>query len=313
MTSETPALASMQIPASKARSDARYRDWLLLFLLLLCWSSSFIGIRFTIDYAPIALVAFWRNLIAGVLLLPLAFMAGPLPNLRQIVAQAFIGVFAMGGLILGCGFAIEQGVPTGIVALMSDMLPLAIVLFSVPILGKIISRGEGVGVALAACGVIVASTGALRVGEAPLWAYGLPIAGMISIAVVTLLQQRWPWSRLPIYQSLAIQSLSSAVVFLAVSLYGGRLMPPAEPKFWYGMTWLVLFATIGAYGLYYFCLRKLSPSKVSSVLYLSPPATMVWGRLMFGEPLSLAMGIGLGITLAGLVIVERFRVELDPA
>ncbi len=285
--------------------SARTGEWLLLLSLLLCWSSSFIGIRFTVDFAPITLVAFWRNLIAGVVLLPFAVLLGPRLRLRQVAIQGLYGIFAMAGLILGCGVAIEQGVPTGIVALMSDMLPLAIVLLSIPMIGQVVGRGEWVGIGLAVCGILVASAGSFHVGAAPGWAYSLPLLGMISIAVVTLLQKRLPSTILPIHQSLCIQSLSSAGLFLALSFVDGRVLPPAEPAFWAGIAWLVLFATIGGYGLYYFALKRLSSTRVGNILYLSPPATMLWGRIMFGEPFSMGMVVGLAITLTGVMIASR--------
>ncbi|WP_343616791.1 EamA family transporter [Novosphingobium sp.] len=68
---------------------------------------------------------------------------------------------------------------------------------------------------------------------------------------------------------------------------------------------MVALATLGSYGLYYVCLSRFSPTKVSTVLYLSPPVAMLWARAMFGEPLSLGMGIGLVVTLGGVFIANR--------
>jgi drug/metabolite transporter (DMT)-like permease len=43
------------------------------------------------------------------------------------------------------------------------------------------------------------------------------------------------------------------------------------------------------------------------VLYLSPPVVMIWAWIMFGEPLSWAMAVGMAVSLAGIVLFARSR------
>ena len=76
---------------------------------------------------------------------------------------------------------------------------------------------------------------------------------------------------------------------------------------WISIGWLVLLATYGAWSIYYYCLRRYRPAVVSATIYLSPPLTMVWAWAMFGEPLTLGMGVGVVVTLAGLAMVARYE------
>lgn len=62
----------------------------------------------------------------------------------------------------------------------------------------------------------------------------------------------------------------------------------------------MLLATLGCYGIYFICLRLYSPARISAVIYLSPPVTMLWAWAMFGEPLTLIMFAGLSVSLAGV-------------
>lgn len=80
-----------------------------------------------------------------------------------------------------------------------------------------------------------------------------------------------------------------------------------DPGFVGGILWLVFVATFGAWSLYYLALKKSSPARVTAILYLSPPVTMIWAFIMFGEPLSWAMAAGLVVSLIGIVIVARAR------
>lgn len=79
-------------------------------------------------------------------------------------------------------------------------------------------------------------------------------------------------------------------------------MLPLSTGFAGGIAWLVLFATFGAWGLYYLALQEFSAARVTAVLYLSPPVTMVWAWVMFDEPLSWLMLAGLTISLGGIVL-----------
>ncbi len=153
--------------------------------------------------------------------------------------------------------------------------------------------------------MLLACGGSLHVGSGALWAYGLPIAGTVTLAVVVLLQKRWPAQQMAVHQSLAIQCLSAAAVFALLAWHEGSVMPVMRMEFVGGILWLVFVATFMSWGIYYLALRSSSPARVSSVLYLSPPLTLVWARIKFGEPLSWAMALGLAVSLAGIILVAR--------
>jgi drug/metabolite transporter (DMT)-like permease len=98
--------------------------------MVVSWSGGFVGIRFAIDYAPIFLILLWRSLTSGLLLLPFALLLGPRLQARQVLSQILFGALAMSGYLGSFAFAISLGVPTGIVALITDMLPLVVAVLS---------------------------------------------------------------------------------------------------------------------------------------------------------------------------------------
>ncbi|WYX08830.1 DMT family transporter [Achromobacter xylosoxidans] len=71
------------------------------------------------------------------------------------------------------------------------------------------------------------------------------------------------------------------------------------------MLWTAALSTLGGYGLYWICLRRSSPTRVASVLYLSPAVTLVWAWAMFGEPLSWLMLVGTAVSACGIWMVVR--------
>ncbi len=294
-------------PDSRGRFSALAVVLLLEAALVICWSAGFIGIRFASDHAPIFLILLWRSLVSGLVLLPFALVWGPRVRWRDVLPQMLFGALAMSVYLGGFALAISFGVPTGLVALITDMLPLMVAVLSWPILGHLLTPRQWLGSLIGLTGVLIASGWPMSMGDVPLWAYGLPVIGTLSLAVATLLQKRSPTNVMPVHQSLCIQCLSAAAIFSPFAWHEGRVLPVMEPGFIGGVLWLVFVATIGAWSLYYLALRKSSPARVTAVLYLSPPVVMIWAWAMFGEPLSWPMALGMAVSLSGIILVAAAR------
>lgn len=275
-------------------------------LLVIGWSSGFMGIRFANEEASVFLLLFWRTLLSGLTLLPFALSFGPSLGLRAVGFQMAFGVLSVFFYLGGFALAIEQRVPTGLVALISDLLPLAIAALSQPVLGERLAGRQWVGTVIAVAGVVIVSFHSLTLGTAPLWAYGLTVASMLIFALASVLHKGREELRMPWYQALCIQTLTGAVLFGVSALVAGDgLAPPTTTNFAIGMAWLVLIATFMTYAVYYTSLRLFPVAKVSAAIYLSPPVTMIWARALFGEPLTLVMFAGLGVTLVGVWLTSR--------
>lgn len=268
--------------------------------LVASWSSGFVGIRYASENADVMLVLFWRTLVSGLILVPFALLIGPRINARALIQQMVLGVATMFLYLGGFALAIGQRVPTGLVALISDLVPLAVAAFSQPVLGHRLSGRQWIGTALGVMGVLIVSLDSLTLGRAPAWAYVLTVASMMVFALATVVQKRMHTTNMPIHQSLCIQCLTATILFAACAGWNGVLMPPHDGRFEFGIAWLVLFSTFFCYGLYYMSLRLYTATQVSSLIYLSPPVTMLWAWLIFGEPLSTAMFLGFTVTLFGV-------------
>lgn len=277
--------------------------------LVISWSSGFVGIRFATDSATVPQILFGRSLLSGLTLLPFALLRGPRITLRAVAEQglyAFLGMFLYLG---GFAVAIGRGVPTGLVALMADLVPLGIAILSAPILGQALSGRQWLGTVVALGGVLLVSADALALGDAPPLAYALPILGMLAFALSTVVQERRAAIPLTIVQRLCLQCLWASVMFAPFAIWSGGLFPPLTASYALGMVWLVVLATYGGWLIYYLFLRLYPPALVSATVYLSPPVTMIWAWALFGEPLTLMMAAGLVITLAGVVLVTTGRLK----
>lgn len=282
--------------------------------LILTWSSGFIGARFSIDYAPPLLVVFWRCVLVCLILLPFVFRQLQRTSPAVLLKNAGIGLLAMTGYLAGITQGIALGVPVGLAALFADLLPIGMALLAALFLGQRLAWRVWTGLVIGLSGVVIATQGALAWGKAPLWAYGLPLLGMLSLAVATLRRKRLtPSQTMGLLPNLWLQCCVSGIVFAVVEGVQGGLAPIPGTGFALSVAWTAGLSTLGGYGLYWMCLRRASETRVASVLYLSPPVTMLLAWIMFDEPLSWQMVSGMVVSGIGIWVViraERRKAEM---
>lgn len=273
--------------------------------LVVAWSSGFIGARLAADATSVFLVLFWRFAIVSLALMPwlLGAMRRGLPS-RSLILQSVLGVFAMFGYMALGVKAIGLGVPVGTAALISALQPIMTAAVAGPILHEHVNRSQWMGLGLGLVGVSLAVGGSL--GGASSWAYALSGASTLSLVIATIIAKALP-DNTPLLPSLALQSVVSAVLFAPLALLDGEILPSLDPYFVAAVAWFILFSTIGGYGLYWLCLRKSTATRVGSLIYLTPPVTMIWGWLMFSEPITMPAIVGFAICIVGVLLTRPIQ------
>lgn len=279
------------------------------------WSSGFVGARLGTESAGTLSLLAWRFL----LLVP--FLTALIAVLRFVSRrpigmcaslwrrQALVGLLSQ-VVFLGALFAaIEHGVSAGTAALVAALQPLLVGALAGPLLGEAVDRRQWAGLILGLCGVAIVVGGDLTAGTAPAWAYLLPFVSMLGLAAATLIEARHP-ARTPIVVGLSIQCTTSTVIFTAVALLFGDFSGPhlADFSFWVAIAWLVVFSGLGGYGLYWLTLHRTSATRVSSLIYLTPPTTALWAWAMFTDSIQPASLAGFAICAIGVAAVFRRQI-----
>lgn len=264
------------------------------------WSSGFIGARIGTQAASTPTLMAWRFLFAaGLLMVVVLLFHRSRPSLREVVLQGVVGFLAQGVYLSGTVGAVEFGVSAGSASLVAALQPLLAAALAGPVLGERVRSWQWVGLVVGLVGVVLVVGGDARIGgHAPLWAYAMPFAGMVGLVTATLIERGVSLRAnrdTPLDVALAIQCAVSTVLFTGLAFFWGGLEPPGGMRFWAAVLWFVVFSTFGGYGFYWLNLKLSGVARVSSLVYLTPPTTMVWAYLMFGE------GIG-PLAVSGLVI-----------
>lgn len=279
--------------------------------LVVAWSSGFIGARLAADSSPVFLVLFWRFLLVALLLSPFVVQAlrRGLSG-RQLALHLLLGALAMFAFLASGIKAIDLGVAAGTAALLCALQPLATAALAGPLLGERVSRRQWLGLALGFAGVLLA-VGDATTG-APLWAYGLALLGMLCLVAATLVAKRAAPDT-ALLPALGLQSAVTALLFAPLAWLEGSLTPLPDWNFAAAVAWFIVFSTMGGYGLYWLCLRLTTASRVSSLIYLTPPVTMLWAWAMFGELLTLGAVAGFLLCLLGVWLARQPSLRPLPA
>lgn len=284
-------------------------DVLLGAAFVVTWSSGFIAAELGTRSASAATLLAWRFLIAAAVLAAIMARRRRRVRARDLGLHALIGLLAQGGYLYGVFLATQHGVSAGVNDLITALQPIAAVVLAVPVLGQRITGRQAAGFAAGLAGVALVVGGDLK-GGAPAWAYALPAAAMLCLVGATLIERRTrPSAGIP--EALAVQAGISMLLFTGIAGVTGDLTPPSDPGFWIAVAMVVVMAMFGGYGLYWVNVRRTGVTRVSALLYLTPPTTMLWGWAAFGNtltPLSLA-----GVLVCGGAVLLILRRPADQA
>jgi drug/metabolite transporter (DMT)-like permease len=274
--------------------------------MVLAWSSGYLGAIIAAGTDSVVRVLLWRFGCVAILFSPflLTGWRRGIITWRWCLLQGTLGAVGMFACV-GLGIeGINLGLPAGTACLISALQPLTAAVLAGPVLGERVDRGQWIGLAIGFVGV-GCSVGGLGNSD-QLLGYLCAFGSMICMVAATLIAKaKWSGADLP--SALAFQTLVAAVLFVPVAAYNGVLLPESTPRFAVAVVWAVLISTLACYGLYYLCLMRAGTVRTSALIYLTPPVTLVWAWLMFGQPMSIYTIVGLALCFVGVALARGER------
>ena len=271
------------------------------------WSTGWIVARFSADHAdPLTFLAA-RFALAGLAIFAFALLArAGWPARRADWLHALVSGVLLHGLYLGgVWWAIRQGLPASISALIAAVQPILTALLAPALAGERIGRNQWLGLALGFLGIGIVLepklAGVDALGLAPVLAN---LAAMASVTLGSFYQKRYV--RSGDLRSIAGLQYAGALLFV---LPLAALVEPMRID-WNAtmivvMAWSVFGLSIGAIALYLLLIRSGEVSGAARLIYLVPPTAAVQAWFFFGETFSPVQLAGMALTVAGVVLAGR--------
>ncbi len=292
-------------------SHASSRRTLLLIgafaMIYIGWGTTYLANHFLLRELPPFVIATLRFLFAGILALGWVLASGKAQVQRSDLGGALIGGILLIAVGQGALIYANQFLPTGMLAMLYTTLPL----WSVA-LEWLLDRRPPLwvlcGLALSSGGIVMLMGNALgsEAGFQQWFAGGLVVTATLLWAVgAWLLRQRPPFRSS--WMGLSLQMLTGTLTLAIFGLWRGDWqgmdLGHLSTSAWLWMAYLVIPVSLGVYPAYFWLLREVKPSLVSTFAFVNPVVALLLGLMILGERLEAAALLACLATLAGVVMI----------
>ena len=208
--------------------------------------------------------------------------------------------------LIGVYYGIFQGVSIGVMALIVGLQPSITGALVGPFLRESVSRRQWLGLALGFGGLSLVVAEKIALGEAVWFGYVLGLMGLVTITAGTLYQKKF-CAGFDVRTTVAIQNAVSCVLMLALASMFETMEVSWTGEYLFALLWSAVALSVIAIMVFYYLVARGAATKVTSLIYLSPPTTAVMGWLVFDETLAMPAIVGMVVAVVGVAMVSGGR------
>ncbi|MFC5387214.1 DMT family transporter [Aquamicrobium segne] len=287
-------------------------------LFIILWASGFIGARYAMPWTePFTFLSARLIIAAAIFALLIVILGAPKIPASMAIHAIIVGALIHGVYLGGMFWAIHQGMPAGLTALLAGLQPLIIAVMAGQLLGEKILRRHWLGLAIGLTGVTIVLWPTLGISGSGInmATLGAAICAVFAMSIGTIWQKRHGVSG-NLLTGTFWQYIGAAAVTVPCALLFETRTIIINGELVFALVWLVLVLSVGAVFLLMILIRDGEMSKVGSLFYLVPAATALMAWALFRENLTLMQMAGMAITTAGVglatIRAPSFRREPAP-
>lgn len=275
------------------------------------WSTGFIGAKYGLPYAEPFTLLLYRMLSTLVVLGLIAWwLKSKWPSVSGMAHTAITGLLVHGLYLGGVFYAIDDGMPAGVVSIIVGLQPLVTAAVAVVVLREAISIRQWSGLVLGLIGVSLVILekmgGTSQVSGFPVSALLWTLIALAGISIGTVYQKRF-CQRVDLVPGAFIQYCAASVLFALGAFAFESREVSWNMQLILATGWLVLGLSVGAILLLMQLIRRGAASNVASLFYLVPPVTALQAYILFDERLGVLALCGglLSVLGVALVVIKR--------
>jgi len=285
------------------QKSVHWRSDLIGLLIAVVFASSAAGIMAKTQAPPLA-IAFWRNAISGLVLLPMLYRYRPqIKSMKKATWKPML----LSGFFLGVHFAcwvpsVKLTSVTSAAALVATQVVWAAVIASIA--GNRPPKLQYLGIAISLVGVLILTGIDFALSPTAIVGDLLALVSAVLVAAYMFNGQKVR-SELPLSAFTAIVYLTAAITLLVICLAFQIPLFGYSIDAWLLIAAVTLFAQFGGHTFYNRALRSFSPTAIATTILFQIPGGSLLGWVIVGQVPELAL-IPAAVTIAiGMVLVIR--------
>jgi drug/metabolite transporter (DMT)-like permease len=290
--------------------QASSKAYFALFLTSIIWGTTWVisKIGFTTGIHPLYFAAI-RQLIAGTVFLLFFILKGKaaLPTLKEF---GYLLMMAVLLFVISNAFTVWgiQYINSGLGAIIGALFPIFVTVINWVIGSKNNPNATSlIGLVLGFAGLVVIFYEHLHDFSKTGFGFGvfLSITACISWAAGTIITTR-NFVKLDRYYALGWQMFIGGII-LNITCYATGISIPISQvtsTAWLSILYMVLFASVVAFGAFLYTLHHLPTSLASVYAYVNPVVAVILGHFILKESWSVTLLLGAVVTLTGVYLVN---------
>jgi len=283
---------------------------LLTGLFVFTWSSGFIVAKAIVPYADPTLFLFVRVCISAVIFGVVALRADVRwPSWREVPKHLLAGVLLQGLYLSATYWAVADGLPPAVMALLGSLQPLLTAVLAIPILKEVPTGRIWFGLALGVVGVFCVIQPALgAVGDAS-FTVGAIMTGLLAVLSITFgtILQKTSIAAVDIRVSSVLQNIGTMLFTGLFVCIRGEHRWIWSPQLWASLLWASVVLTCIGTVLLLWIIRRGQVATASSLMFLAPPLAAVEAYVLFGDKLGMVQLAGFVLALVGVATCNMRR------
>lgn len=269
------------------------------------WGAGFVATRVAMQYAAPFTYIGVRYAIALVVALLAFGLRATWPRSRAAWGHvAIAGLLSHAGYLGGSHYAQRWGLSAGVTALVLALQPLLTAVLMSRRLHERLARRQVLGIFVGLAGVALVvgqriDAGAVSIG--PL----LAVAWALACVTAGTLYQRHFCAESDLRSAVCIHFGATAAVMLPLGAAVEGFAITWNAALVEALAYHVVLGSIGAYSVFHLLLRRGQATRVTSLLYLTPPIAALCEWAVFGVMPTRLMWTGMVVACVGVAMVTR--------
>lgn len=272
--------------------------------MCLIWGSTWVMIKLGLRGAPpMTAVAVRFMIAAAVIFFIMTLRRIALPRSRRFLLLGFF----LGVVHIGTPYALvywgEQYISSGLTAILYSTMPINVAIMARFVLRDPLTPRKLAGIFFGFAGVWIIYSDSVSLGQpGAMWGVAACLASALCASVAVVVTKKYAGPYNP-FALLMIPFFLGCVLVWSVAIPLERSNPVHyDAMTWFTIVYLAVMGSVAAFAMFFWAIKRIDVTVLSYQTFIIPILAIMIGWIFLGETVTMRVGAGSGMILAGIAL-----------